>query len=96
MMRQSLMFATCALLASAAIGSPDPQAPAPAAHNGWDPNERICEKMYETGSRLATHVVCATRAEWERRKLEDRQAVERLQMSPCVVVGVSNRKGRCG
>jgi hypothetical protein len=52
--------------------------PAPAK----DPNERICEKETIIGSRLATRRVCATRAEWEEKRRLDREAMDRIQMSP--------------
>ena len=52
---------------------------------GNDPNEKICEDIVVTGSRLAKKRVCATRAEWADRKLQDRQAVEKAQTSPCML-----------
>ena len=45
-----------------------------------DPNRMICEKQAVPGSRLATKRVCMTAAEWEVRRLEDRQAIEKGQM----------------
>lgn len=45
-----------------------------------DPNRMICEKQAVSGSRLAVKRVCMTAAEWEIRKLEDRQAIEKGQM----------------
>ena len=51
---------------------------------GEDPNEKICENITAIGSRLSKKRVCATRAEWADRKLQDRQAVERAQTSPCM------------
>ncbi len=45
-----------------------------------DPNRMICEKQAVSGSRLAVKRVCMTAAEWEVRKLEDRQAIEKGQM----------------
>ncbi len=50
-----------------------------------DPNERVCEDVTETGSRLATKRFCATRSEWEDKKRQDKEAVEKAQMSPCVL-----------
>ena len=40
----------------------------------------ICEKQAVSGSRLAIKRVCMTAAEWEVRKREDRQAIEKGQM----------------
>ena len=48
--------------------------------NSKDPNRIICEKQPVVGSRLASKRVCMTAAEWEVRKLEDRQAIEKGQM----------------
>jgi len=45
-----------------------------------DPNRIICEKQREVGSRLATKKVCMTAAEWEIRKREDREAIEKAQV----------------
>ena len=57
---------------------------APEAATG-DQNEKVCENITVVGSRLAKKRVCATRAEWADRKLQDRQAVEKIQTSPCVL-----------
>lgn len=46
-----------------------------------DPNRIICEKQEVVGSRLATKRICMTAAEWEDRKREDREAVEKGQRS---------------
>ena len=47
-----------------------------------DPNEKICENQTVIGSRLATHRVCATRAEWVEKRRLDRDAVDSAQRSP--------------
>lgn len=76
------------LVFSAAFGSPPAVAqaePAPTTSAG-DPNERVCENLSQVGSRLAKRRVCSTRAEWEDRKRQDRQAVEQIQKQiggPC-------------
>jgi hypothetical protein len=54
-------------------------------HNVGDPNERICENITSIGSRIATKRFCGTRAEWADRKRQDREALERAQLSPCVM-----------
>jgi len=48
-------------------------------------NEKICENITPIGSRLATKRFCGTRAEWEDRRRQDREAVENAQRSPCVL-----------
>ena len=52
--------------------------------NAYDPSERICEKITEVGSRLAVKRVCMTRAQWEERRRDDRDAVDQAQRSPNV------------
>jgi len=44
-----------------------------------DPNRIICEKQEVVGSRLATKKICMTAAQWEDRRREDREAVEKGQ-----------------
>ena len=46
-----------------------------------DPNRIICEKQGVVGSRLATKRICMTAAEWEIRRREDREAVEKAQVN---------------
>lgn len=69
------------LILIAALGViPAPAAAADKNAVSKDPNRMICEKQAVSGSRLATRRVCMTAAEWEIRKLEDRQAIEKGQM----------------
>ena len=78
-----VLSAACAL----SIGSTPAFAesrPAPNSYAG-DPNEKICENIVVTGSRLATKRFCGTRAEWADRKRQDREALESAQKSPCVL-----------
>jgi len=53
--------------------------------NVGNKNEKICENITPIGSRLATKRFCGTRAEWEDRRRQDREAVENAQRSPCVL-----------
>lgn len=55
----------------------------------YDPNERICENVTLTGSRLGKKRFCGTRAEWEERRRRDREEVEKAQRMPCVVNGTT-------
>jgi hypothetical protein len=50
-----------------------------------DPNERVCEDIVQTGSRIATKRFCGTRAEWAEKKKQDREAVEKAQLNPCMI-----------
>jgi hypothetical protein len=61
-----------------------------------DPNEKVCENLTVVGSRLAKKRVCATRAEWEDRRRQDRQAVDQIQkqiVGPCQVTPGSRNGG---
>jgi hypothetical protein len=64
-----------ALAVVAADPTAAPATPAPSA----DPNEKICENAAQIGSRLAKKRVCATRADWAQRRLQDRQDAEYIQ-----------------
>lgn len=44
-----------------------------------DPNRRICEVEEATGTRLGARKVCLTAAQWEERRREHRETVERAQ-----------------
>lgn len=49
-------------------------------------NEKVCETVTVTGSRLGKKRVCATRAEWQERKRLDRESVDQAQrqiVGPC-------------
>ena len=59
--------------------SPSQKTPAP------DQGQRVCEDVTQTGSRLGTKRFCATRSEWDDKRRQDREAVEKAQMSPCVL-----------
>jgi hypothetical protein len=53
------------------------------------PNEKVCEDVPMIGSRLAKKRFCGTKAEWADRKRQDREALEKAQMSPCVRDGLT-------
>ena len=55
-----------------------------------DPNEKVCEKVTIVGSRLATRKVCATRAEWEDYRRQDRDALDKAQRLGCIM------QSKCG
>jgi len=52
--------------------------PAPAAKDK-DPNRVICQKIQETGSRVASKKVCMTAQQWEEQRRNDREYVEDSQ-----------------
>ena len=45
-----------------------------------DPNEIICERQQELGSRIASARVCKTRAEWAEERRSQRMDVDKAQM----------------
>ena len=73
----SLPNSVPALAQAAQSAQPQQQTTKPAK----DPNEIICEKQTELGSRLATQRVCKTRAQWAEERLLNRQQVEKVQIS---------------
>jgi hypothetical protein len=53
-----------------------------------DPNEVVCEKAEEIGTRLSNKRVCMTRSQWEEQKRQTRQMIEQVQMQrPCADTG---------
>lgn len=70
------IIAALALIPAAAAGAADEK-----KTEAKDPNRIICEKQGVVGSRLATKRVCMTAAEWEIRRREDREAVEKAQVN---------------
>ena len=47
--------------------------------NKKDPNEIVCERQEETGSRLSSLRVCKTRAQWAEDRRVTRQEIEQVQ-----------------
>lgn len=70
--------AMAALVGASSAGAQQVQRPS-------DPNEKVCQVTTPVGSRLATKKTCLTRAEWEDRKRQDREATERAQTQLCVI-----------
>jgi hypothetical protein len=54
-------------------------APRESAQATPDPNEIVCEKQPVIGSRLATHRICMTRAQWAEQRRTDRMDLEHIQ-----------------
>ena len=95
MLRSVLAFAAAAGLAASPALAGDRQAAETAATNANNPDQKICEKITVTGSRLATRMICATKREWDQRRLEERQLIDRSQQSACVETSVSAGHGQC-
>jgi hypothetical protein len=91
MIRQS-RTAVLTLLAAVAFTGParadQPTSASPAKKTALDPNERVCRDIPLTGSRMVTRRFCATRAEWEEREREDKDAIQLMQRPmQCSVMG---------
>jgi hypothetical protein len=52
-----------------------------------DPNRLICHYEEQPGTRFRTNKRCMTADEWDKQRLEDRQAIEKIQMQTCVPGG---------
>ncbi|HWT12046.1 MAG TPA: hypothetical protein VN231_04775 [Allosphingosinicella sp.] len=65
------------LAATAAAAQAEGNAPARGPDN--DPNEVVCVREAEIGSRLNRRRVCRTRAEWTEHRAQYKQSVERAQ-----------------
>ena len=78
-----LPLLACLMLAAPAQALPSSQQnpPAAAAKAG---DGLVCEKEFVIGSRLKAREVCATPEERARRRLQERQGIERAQASPCL------------
>ena len=89
-MRKPAILAAIATLAMIASTAPlQADTASQAKRVSADPNERVCEDVIQTGSRLAKKRFCGTRAEWEARKKADREVVEDAQRhanDPCSAI----------
>ncbi len=80
---QKLIFTMAATLmigVAPAFAQTAPAQQQQAAKPDKDPNEVVCEKQEETGSRLASHQVCMTRAQWAEQRRLNRQDIEKVQV----------------
>lgn len=80
MMRKTMILALAALGATAAAAQTPGQSAVP-VKPAKDPNKMICEREEETGSRLAARKVCLTREQWEMRRRDHRNELERAQQN---------------
>lgn len=74
----AVALAVSGISSAAAIAQASPQAAAPGVKTP-DPNEIVCEKQEEIGSRLASHRVCKTRAEWAEERRLNRMDIDKIQ-----------------
>lgn len=74
-----LVFAGLSITATQTLAQTSQSQPRRPAKAG-SPDELICKhEDQETGSRIAPHLVCGTRAEWAQRLQEDRDNTEHAQ-----------------
>jgi len=69
----ALLFASPAFAQTQANTQPAP------ASKGKDPNRVICEKVEDTGSRVASAKICMTAQQWEEKRRADREYLEDAQ-----------------
>ena len=94
MIRQPMLVLATLFAASfvgAAYGA-QPQAAEPTTKAAPDPSERICKDIGPTGSRLVTRRICATRAEWEQRELQDKEQTKLMQRPQQTCVMMNSRR----
>jgi invasion protein IalB len=87
-MRQLVFVSALALFISPIASAPAfAQSAVPAApqtKTTLNPNEVVCEKQEETGSRLSSQRVCMTRAQWAEQRRLNRMDIEKVQTQrPC-------------
>jgi len=81
-MRHMFLASAAALMTSAVVATPALSQVAPAQQQSaktLDPNEVVCEKQQEIGSRIASKRVCKTRAQWAEQRRVDRLEIDRVQ-----------------
>jgi hypothetical protein len=81
-MRTTLLITAAALLvpglSAPAFGQSVPEQSA--SKKARDPNEIVCERQEEIGSRLGGQRVCKTRAQWAEERRAVREDVDKAQM----------------
>lgn len=66
-----------AAVAAASLGAPASAEQLASKKGG--PDEVICEKVEQLGTRLSVKRVCLTRAQWAERRLQERMAIDKAQ-----------------
>lgn len=69
------LLAIAAMIPAAATAAPDETE----VKANSDQDEKVCENVTQIGSRLSKKRICATRAEWAERRLQDRKDAEYIQ-----------------
>jgi invasion protein IalB len=82
---RTLLFASAAALflttlpSAPALAQEQQQNQQQQAKKAADPNEVVCEKQQEIGSRIATDRVCMTRSQWAEQRRLTRQDIDKVQ-----------------
>lgn len=74
----AMALAVTSISSTAVAVQANPQ-PASTGAKTSDPNGVVCESQQDTGSRLASHRECKTRAEWAEERRLNRQEIEKVQ-----------------
>jgi invasion protein IalB len=77
--RAALLVTTIGALITVQPASAQTQASNQPAAKDKDPNRIICQKIEETGSRVASKKVCMTARQWEEKRRADREYLEDAQ-----------------
>lgn len=94
----SIVCASVAVISAAMTTAAQQGEPAPKTSSKTvtpDQNERVCEDITETGSRLAVRRFCGTRSEWEQKKQADKDNVNEIQRSACLPTHHAVRGSPC-
>lgn len=83
-MRKVVLTTAAALILGTGISAPAlAQATQPSPQTttkpAKDPNEVVCERQEEIGTRLGSQKICKTRAEWAEERRSNRQTIEKIQ-----------------
>lgn len=78
---KTLVAVALLLIPSAAFAEGPAQSGARRATGQLDPNQMICRRYRESGSRIAIRRDCMTRAEWDAHSQNLRQNVDRAQLT---------------
>ena len=84
----------CAALTPVMGGTSSP----PPAANATNSAKKVCEDVILTGSRLASKRFCGTKAEWEDRRQQDKDAVNQIQTrlnGPCSTINQHSGTPTC-
>jgi hypothetical protein len=91
MLKASVFAALVAFAAQPAVAAEDSaqgSKPTVVAGKGksYDPNRMVCQREETTGTRLGARKVCLTALQWEEKRREHREQLERAQQN----VGIKN------